>query len=261
MGSGLHYLPLPLTITLSAEVPDSDFQVFCASNEPFPTDHDASGRIIVEPPAGEMPEMDWGSYLHYLPRPFTIVTAAPVTDLELIRFSRENKHLRIEKNTRRELVVMDTIGWSGSQRRNAVFIPLYDWAQQDGRGKVHGGNCGWNLADGSTLAPDVSWTSNERLSKFTKKEHEGFLPIAPDFVVEILADGDPLAERQAKMLQWLENGAQLGWLIDPFQQTAAIYRAGEPPRVLEKPDVLDGDRPIAGFTLEMGWLRRQLSPE
>jgi Uma2 family endonuclease len=157
----------------------------------------------------------------------------------------------MEKNTRGEIVVMDTIGLSGSRRRDAVVYPLLDWAEKDGRGKANGGNVGWNLADGSTLSPDASWTSKERLGKFTKQPHEGFLPIAPDFVVEILAKGDPLRKRQAKMEQWLANGAPLGWLIDPFRAKVYIYQRGQQPKTLQRPEFLEGEGPVAGFQLKM----------
>ncbi len=251
MGSSLHYLPLPLTITLPRKIRDSHLQAFCSSNEPYPTDFDGDRKLTVRLPEGGAPETDWGSYLHLLPLPFTIVTSRPFTDDEFIRFSRGSKHFRMEKNTRGEIIVMDTIGLSGSKRRNAVVYPLLDWAGEDGRGEANGGNVGWNLADGSTLSPDASWTSKERLGKFTKEEHEGFLPIAPDFVVEILAKGDPLRKRQAKMQQWLENGALLGWLIDPFRATIRIYRPGQQAELVRKPEVLEGGGPITGFRLEM----------
>ena len=248
MGSSLHYLPLPLTITLPRKIRDSHLQAFCCSNEPYPTDFDGDRRLTVRLPEGESPKMDWGSYLHLLPLPFTIVTSRPFTDDEFIGFSQGSRHFRMEKNTHGEIIVMDAIGWSGAERRWAVVRPLLDWAEQDGRGEANGGNVGWNLADGSTLSPDASWTSKGRLGKFTKEEHEGFLPIAPDFVVEILAKGDPLRERQAKMKQWLANGAELGWLLDPFRARAHIYRSGQRPEIFTKPEVLEGDGPNCGIS-------------
>jgi Uma2 family endonuclease len=251
VGSSVHYMPLPLTITLPKKIRDSHLQAFCCSNEPYPTDFDGDRKLTVRPPEGEAPEMAWGSYLHLLPLPLTIVTSRPFTDDEFIRFSRGSKHFRMEKNTRGEIVVMDTIGFSGGERRWAVVKPLLDWAEKDGRGEANGGNVGWNLADGSTLSPDASWTSKERLAPFSKEERWSFLPISPDFVAEILAKGDPLAERQAKMEQWLRNGAQLGWLIDPFEARVYIYRPRQPPQTLYKPEVSEGDGPTKGFRLKM----------
>ena len=105
-----------------------------------------------------------------LPLPFTIVTSRPFNDDEFIRFSGGSKHLRMEKNTCGKIVVMDTIGYTGSKRRNAIVYPLLDWAEKDGRGEANGGNVGWNLADGSTLSPDASWTAKERLAPFSKEE-------------------------------------------------------------------------------------------
>ena len=53
------------------------------------------------------------------------------------------------------------------------------------------------------------------------------------------------------MEMWIANGAQVGWLIDPERRVVTIYRQGRPAEVLEQPEVVPGDGPIAGFELEM----------
>ena len=49
----------------------------------------------------------------------------------------------------------------------------------------------------------------------------------------------------------MANGAQLGWLIDPYAANCLIYRPGQQPETLIKPEVLEGEGPITGFRLEM----------
>jgi Uma2 family endonuclease len=83
------------------------------------------------------------------------------------------------------------------------------------------------------------------------RERERFLPFAPDFLIEILSPSDSLPELEAKMKQWIANGVRLAWRIDPFGGTVAIYAAGADPVVLDRPEVVEGTGPVAGFRLKM----------
>jgi Uma2 family endonuclease len=107
------------------------------------------------------------------------------------------------------------------------------------------------LPDGSTLSPDAGWVALDRLRALSESQQERYLPFAPDFVVEILSRSDSLAELNAKMEQWIANGARLGWRIDPFARTVAVYVPGKMPVILEQPEVVEGAGPIAGFRLQM----------
>ena len=186
-----------------------------------------------------------------LPLPLRIVPSAPVSDDALIAFSRANKGLRIEKNSKGEIVVMTPAGRRGDWREKELAVALDSWAQADGRGEANGANAGWNLSDGSTLSPDASWTASERLARFSDEEQERFLPICPDFVAEIRSRSDSITDLQEKMERWIANGARLAWLIDPFTRTAYIYQPGRPAEALHAPAVLEGEGPLAGFRLEM----------
>ena len=118
-----------------------------------------------------------------LPLPLILRPPSPLTDDELIAFSRRNKPYRIEKNTRGDLVIMTPVGNEGGMREVRVVRDLSYWADEDGRGEANGPNAGWNLPDGSTLSPDASWTSHESMNLFTSEERERFLPICPEFVL------------------------------------------------------------------------------
>ncbi len=183
--------------------------------------------------------------------PVKIVPAVALSDDEFIAFSRANKPYRFEKDTSGEIIVMTPAGNRSDEREADLVTDLKIWARADGRGRVNGPNAGWNLADGSTRSPDASWTSNEQLDRFTPKERETFLPICPEFVAEVPSQSDSVVATQEKMELWMANGAQLGWLIDPYSATVYIYHPGQQPETLHKPEVLEGEGPIAGFRLHM----------
>ena len=144
---------------------------------------------------------------------------------------------------------MTPVGRDGGQRELRVASALMFWADADGRGEANGSNAGWNLPDGSTLSPDACWTDKRRTAAFTPEQTERYLPICPDFIVEVRSQSDSLKPLKAKMEAWIVNGAQLAWMIDPYAATLTIYRPDREPEVLEKPDFVEAGEPVAGFRL------------
>ena len=191
--------------------------------------------------------MEWS--LTGLPLPIVLRPPSPLTDDELIAFSRKNEPYRIEKNTCGDIIVMTPVGRDGGQRELRVASALMFWADSDGRGEANGPNAGWNLPDGSTLSPDASWIDKQRTANFTPEQTERYLPLCPDFVIEVRFKSDSVSLLQAKMNTWIENGAQLAWMIDPYAATLTIYRPGREPEVREKPDFVEAEAPVAGFRL------------
>jgi Uma2 family endonuclease len=102
------------------------------------------------------------------------------------------------------------------------------------------------------MTPDASWVQKSRLALLTAKQKERFMPLCPDFVVEVASPSDSLAELQAKMDEYMANGAQLGWLLVPATRTAHIYRPGEPATSLADATTIAGDPVLPGFTLDLG---------
>ena len=107
-------------------------------------------------------------------------------------------------------------------------------------------------------APDVSWVLNKRLELLSDDQWDKFLPLCPDFVLELRSRTDPLHIQQAKMAEYIANGARLGWLIDPIRKQAHIYRPNRPIEILAKPKQLQGDEVLPGLTVELEeiWSRR-----
>jgi Uma2 family endonuclease len=186
-----------------------------------------------------------------VPAPVAMRFDVPMTDEELIAFSILNKPWRFEREKNGEITVMTPVGGTGSLHEMTVSSALHAWNRKARTGMVFAPNAGFNLPDGSCLAPDAAWLKMDRWVPLTRQEKEGFPPVCPEFVVEVRSQSDPRRPLEEKMLRWIENGAQLAWLIDPFEKQVVVYRPGEATETLEAPDVVRGHAPVDGFELEM----------
>lgn len=193
--------------------------------------------------------MNWA--IQNVPLPARLRPPVPLSDEELIAFSQANRPCRVERLASGELLVMTRSGFENNRREAYLVHELFAWAEADGRGEAFSSNAGFNLPDGSTLSPDAGWVESGRLETLTGEQRERYLPFAPDFVVEILSPSDSLAELDAKMERWIANGAKLAWRIDPYGGTVAVYSAEAAPAVLNRPEVVEGSGPVAGFQLKM----------
>ena len=127
------------------------------------------------------------------------------------------------------------------------------WAEGDGRGVAFDSNAGFTLPNGAIRAPDASWVLISRLTGLSDEEKHSFAPICPDFVIELRSTSDTLRGVQGKMEEYMENGARLGWLIDPLDplRRVYVYRPGAEVEILERPETLSGEPELPGFTLDL----------
>ena len=181
--------------------------------------------------------------------PLILRSAAPVSDEQLLRFSEQNKPYRIERSKEGDIVLMTPATYKGGKHEGYVAAALLMWAEEDGTGSALPANVGFNLPDGSCLAPDAAWITREREEALTPEQQDSFPPICPDFLIEIRSKGDPRRMVEAKMQAWLDNGAKLAWLIDPIAGNVTIYRPGSPSELLDRPDLVVATEPVAGFIL------------
>ena len=130
-----------------------------------------------------------------------------------------------------------------SARNSEITAQLSNWRRIVKRGRVTDSSGGWVLPSGARLAPDAAWISTER------RRHK---PTCPEFVVELLSPFDRRKTIHAKMLEWIANGVELGWMIDPRNKTVAIYRPGHEPEVRTGVSEIAGEGPVAGFVLDLG---------
>ena len=174
-----------------------------------------------------------------------------LTDDEFFELCQVNRDLRLEKTAEGEIIVMPPAGGETGSRNSAITAALYVWSRRDGVGIAFDSSTGFKLPNGATRSPDAAWVQRTRLAPLTAKEKERFLPLCPDFVIELRSRTDPLSTLQAKMVEYIANGAQLGWLIDPVERQVHIYQPGIAPIILDQPATITGDPLLPGFVLEL----------
>lgn len=128
---------------------------------------------------------------------------------------------------------------------------FWAWLEQDGTGTGFDSSTGFVLPNGAERSPDLAWVRLERWDALTREQREKFPPLCPDFVLGLRSPSDDLAELLAKMDEYIENGASLGWLIDPQTRRVHVYRPGREPEVLDDPVRVSGDPTLPGFVIEL----------
>jgi Uma2 family endonuclease len=174
-----------------------------------------------------------------------------LTEEQFFQLCSDNRDLRMELTAQKELIIMAPNGLNSSARENVLCYHLTDWARRDGNGIVYGPSAGYKLPNGAIRGPDASWVRKSRLAAFTDKELEKFGHLCPDFAAEVMSPSDTLAELQDKMAEYIANGAQLGWLIDPYEARVYIYRPGQAVECLENPTTISGDPVLSGFVFNV----------
>jgi Uma2 family endonuclease len=186
-----------------------------------------------------------------LERPMAIQWERRMTDDEYFQFCAHNPELRVERSAEGDILIMPPAGGESSFRNSELSAELRSWARKDGRGRAFDSSVEYLLPNGAAYSPDASWVLRSRLDKLTRDEKRKFPRLCPDFVVELMSPSDRLSKLKAKMREWIENGAQLGWLLDPDRRTAYIYRPDRDPEQLVNPERLVGEGPVAGFVLQL----------
>jgi Uma2 family endonuclease len=172
-----------------------------------------------------------------------------LTPEQFERLCQEYSELRLELTSTGELIVMPGTGFETGVRNANLTIQLGTWAIKDGSGLCCDSSTIFALPNGARRSPDASWVKREKLHNLSERQKKGFAPICPDFVAELRSESDRLATLHSKMLEYIANGASLGWLIDPLKRRVYIYSPDEEPVILENPEVVSGDPLLPGFEL------------
>ena len=182
--------------------------------------------------------------------PRRLILDPPMTDAELFAFCQLNELAQIER-TREGVIEMNPPAGGYTSGGNADVIgQLWAWWRTHQRGQVYDSNGGFYLPDRSMLSPDAAYITHERLTGVTRNDRRGFPHVCPNFIIELLSETDRLPTVKQKMGRWLENGAELAWLIDPYRQQVHVYRQAGSVTVTRKKAV-KGEGPVAGFTLDL----------
>jgi Uma2 family endonuclease len=174
-----------------------------------------------------------------------------LTEEQFFRLCSDNRDLHMELTAQKELIIMPPLGLNSAWRENILTTRLTNWAEKDGTGIVCSPSALFKLENGAFRGPDASWIRKEKLKAFTKQELEKFGHLCPDFVAEIRSPRNTLKELQEKMAEYIANGAQLGWLINPYKPAVYIYRPDEPVKRLDNPATITGDPVLPGFVFNV----------
>ena len=174
-----------------------------------------------------------------------------LTDEQFAQFCGLNPELHIERTATGELEIMSPTKGPTGNRNAKITTQLENWTERDGTGLSFDSSMGFTLPNGAIREPDASWVPKSRLAALSPQDRNRFLPLCPDFVIELRSDSDRLSVLQAKMQEYIANGAQLGLLIDPLDRRVYIYRPDRDVQTLENPKTVSAAPILPGFTLDL----------
>ncbi|QLE57248.1 Uma2 family endonuclease [Nostoc sp. TCL26-01] len=175
-----------------------------------------------------------------------------LTDEQFFNLCQANRDLRFERTAKGELIIMPPTGGETGNRNAGITAQLWIWNEQDKLGIAFDSSTGFKLPNGADRSPDASWLRLERWNALTQEEKTKFIPLCPDFVIELLSPNDSLKVAQEKMREYLDNGVRLGWLINRKSRQVEIYRQGKEVEVLESPTTVSGEDVLKSFVLNLG---------
>jgi len=178
-----------------------------------------------------------------------------LTPEQFAQLCAENREAVLELAADGSLIVMTPTGSETGARNSRLEMRLLLWADQQGGWKVFGSSTGFRLADNSVLSPDASLVRLDRWQSLTPEQRRGFAPLCPDLVVELASPSDEgpraLTALRSKMAAYQANGARLGWLLIPHQQSVEVWPASGAAQRLDAPDVLEGGPEFPGLQLQL----------
>jgi Uma2 family endonuclease len=178
-----------------------------------------------------------------------------VTPEQFDQLAQAEQLARMELTKDGELIVMSPTGGTAGRKNRRLTQQIGNWTDRDSTGEAFDSSTIFVLPNGARRSPDVSWIKLERWNQLTRAQQDGFPPIVPDFVIELVSPSDLKNQRyedlQVKMQEYLDNGVRLGWLIDPSAKTVEIYRVGQQVEILNNPQTLSGEDVLPGFILDL----------
>ncbi len=190
------------------------------------------------------PQQDWPIVLQLQP-------ALSLDDDQFFDFCQLNQDWRFERTAAGELMIMSPTGSETGGYNFDLTVELGIWTRRDGSGKGFDSSTGFTLPNGAIRSPDAAWIRQERWEAIPPEQRRKFAPICPDFVVELRSESDALEPLQAKMEEYLDNGAQLGWLLDRQHRRVYVYRPGHEVECLDNPASVNGESVLPGFVLSL----------
>lgn len=185
------------------------------------------------------------------------INMSPIVHLDDTQFETlcaANPEIKLERTPTGELVIMSPTGGETGRNNAELAADFVIWNRQTKLGFVFDSSTCFKLPGGGDRSPDVAWVEKSRWEALSPEQQRQFPPLCPDFVLELVSPSDSLPMVRAKMQEYLNSGLRLGWLLNPRDRQAEVYRPQQPPEVLLAPDLLSGEPVLPGFTLNLAWL-------
>lgn len=186
-----------------------------------------------------------------MPLTVELPAIASMSHQDFVAFCEANPDLRIERSASGEVVIMAPASSGTGHRNLSIGAQLWLWAERDDTGLAFDSIAGFTLPNGAVRSPDAAWVKREKWDALSEREKTTFAPLCPDFALELRSPTDSSSVLQAKMQEYLANGAILGWLVAPQKRTVTVYSPTVAPQILENPDRVSANPELPGFSLEM----------
>lgn len=174
-----------------------------------------------------------------------------LTDEQFYQLCQDNRDLRFERNSNGDLIIMPPTGGETGNRNAGITAQIWNWNQQNKLGIVFDSSTGFNLPNAAERSPDVAWIPLHKWNNLTQEQQQKFLPLCPDFVIELRSKTDDLKSLQEKMREYRENGTRLGWLINCQDRQVEIYRQDREVEILDNPQTISGEDVLPAFILDL----------
>ena len=177
-----------------------------------------------------------------------------LTDEQFALICSTNRDLRLELTATGELVILPPTGGETGKINSSINAQLWLWNQKNQLGFVFDSSTGFKLPNGAMRSPDVSWIKKVRWETLTSTQQKKFIPLCPDFVIELRSNSDNLSDLQEKMKEYLANGLILGWLINPQHKQVEIYQPDRAVKIISNSKKLSGNDVLPDFTLDLKYI-------
>ncbi len=174
-----------------------------------------------------------------------------ISDRELEKLCADNPETKFETTPQGKLIVMSPTGSESGKMNGDLFFQVELWNRQYKLGVTFDSSTGFKLSNGATRSPDVSWVENVKWNSLSKQQQRKFAPTEPNFVIELMSPTDDLFELQQKMVEYMNCGVRLGWLINPDNKLVEIYRRERNKEVLDNPASLSGENALPNLTVSL----------
>lgn len=174
-----------------------------------------------------------------------------LTSEDFFQLCQENSELKLERTAQGELIIMPPTGGETGKRNSSFIAQLWLWNEQTQLGEVFDSSTGFSLPNGADRSPDAAWIEKSRWEALTPSQREKFIPLCPDFVIELLSPTDSLKKTGEKMQEYKDNGCRLGWLINPKKEEVEIYRINKNVEIISRPQTLSGEDVLPGLILNL----------